>query len=52
MFSSVVMIVHIPKDKFYILVFLRPRTFIKDSFIHLTSSRNIRVLYFYVIIEQ
>ena len=31
---------------------VRPRTLIKDSFIHLTSSRNIRVLYFYVIIEK
>ena len=27
-------------------MFLRPRTLIKDSFIHLTSSRNIRVSYF------
>ena len=28
------------------------RTLIKDSFIHLTRSRNIRASYFYIIIEK
>ena len=33
-------------NKFYILVCLRPRALIKDSFMNSTSSRHIRVSYF------
>ena len=32
--------------KFYIFVFLRPTALIKDSFLHSTRSRNIRISYF------